>query len=188
MQDMTRHRRNDHDSINNETCRSKRPQPFKTALEIVRCVTDCFCGYRLKLLAIVELLLGRLVEGCKISDVRRIRQKVGVGFLHVVDEHAELSPPVSNVVMSEYLRAGEISQSSEDIKVDCIPCTVRKDFTSTLTITAPPTMILKNEKRIAKDLTDTSLAAMTPPRYLISSQGDRVPHVPCGRKIPTPGR
>lgn len=57
----------------------------------------------LKFLAFVETKLGRLVEGGEVSDVRGVREKVGVRLLHVVDEHAELGPPVTDVVMSENL-------------------------------------------------------------------------------------
>lgn len=57
----------------------------------------------LEFFAPVEAKLRRLVEGREVCDVRRVREEVGVGLLHVVDEHAELGPPVTDVVMSENL-------------------------------------------------------------------------------------
>ena len=59
--------------------------------------------YLFKLFAPVEAKLRRLVEGGEICDVRRICEEVGIGLLHVVDKHAELGPPVTDVVMSENL-------------------------------------------------------------------------------------
>lgn len=57
----------------------------------------------LEFLAFVEAKLGRLVEGGKVRNVGRVREEVGVRLLHVVDEHAELGSPVTDVVMSENL-------------------------------------------------------------------------------------
>ena len=57
----------------------------------------------LELLAFVKAKFGRLVEGGKVRDVGRVREEVGVSLLHVVDQHAELGSPVSDVVMSENL-------------------------------------------------------------------------------------
>lgn len=58
----------------------------------------------LKLRALVEPQLGRLVEGGEIRDVGGVREEIGVRLLHVVDEHAELGSPVADVVMSEHLQ------------------------------------------------------------------------------------
>ena len=57
-------------------------------------------GFLFEGLVFVESLFGVLVEGLQISDVWRVGQKVWEIFIELLDQHSELSAPVSNMVYS----------------------------------------------------------------------------------------
>mmetsp|Transcript_53463 Transcript_53463/g.153405 ORF Transcript_53463/g.153405 Transcript_53463/m.153405 type:complete len:519 (-) Transcript_53463:105-1661(-) len=84
-------------------------------------VHNCFLRLLLEVLVLVEPLLGSLVERIQVAHVRHAAcalEEAGVGLLHELDEHTELSAPIADVVQSVHLMAAELQNPAQGLPQD----------------------------------------------------------------------
>jgi len=66
----------------------------------------------------VVAFLGVLVEFREILNVRHFLEEVGEGIVEFSDEHTELSSPIADVVVAEYLQALELENTAHAVTLD----------------------------------------------------------------------
>jgi len=79
---------------------------------------DVLTSTELEGLFIVVAFLGVLVEFCEILNIGHLLKEVGEGIVELSDEHTELSSPITNMVVAEYLKALKLENTAHAITLD----------------------------------------------------------------------
>mmetsp|Transcript_15817 Transcript_15817/g.45095 ORF Transcript_15817/g.45095 Transcript_15817/m.45095 type:complete len:390 (-) Transcript_15817:12-1181(-) len=95
------------------------PRNLAAALQ----VDNCLLGSFLEVLVVIESLLRGLVECVQVADIRHLAalHEVRVRLLHVLDQHAKLGAPITDMVQPVNLVAAELQDPAQGLPQDGRP-------------------------------------------------------------------